>query len=95
MSIFDALTLLKHVLPILTKIREITGFIRSNTGMTGIEMKHMIIQFDCNNKNVFSEPKEEIRHCARNLYLRPPCYFSGVSYLAEQERQKNSSLPIK
>ena len=63
MSIFDALTLLKHGLSILTKIREMTGFIRSNTGMTGIEMKHMIIQFDYNNKNIFSEPKEEIRHC--------------------------------
>ena len=31
--------------------------------MTGIELKPMIIQFDCNNKIIFSELKEKIQHC--------------------------------
>ena len=61
--------LLKHGLSISTKIREITGLIRSNTGMTGIELKPMIIQFDCNNKIIFSELKEKIQHCGMALLL--------------------------
>ena len=45
--------------------------------MTGIEMKHMIIQFDCNNKIIFSELKEKIQHCA----TEPAAYKIGLMAL--------------